>query len=67
MVSTGTSCAFYIKVLCSIMPQMGLIWGFKRYEFFADFTFCFMFSFVSWQSIFGEEVDYRIKFLETED
>lgn len=49
------------------MPQMGLIWGFKRYEFFADFTFCFMFSFVSWQSIFGEEVDYRIKFLETED
>lgn len=67
MVSIGTMYAFYIKLLCSTMPQMGLIWGFKMYRFLAVFTFWFMFSFVSCQSIWGEEADYRIMFWESED
>lgn len=37
------SIVFYITFLCSAMPQMGLIWSFKRYMILAVFIFCFMF------------------------
>jgi len=47
MISIIIMYVFYIKLLCSAMPQMGLIWSFKRYRFLAAFTFCFMFSHVS--------------------
>lgn len=45
------------------MPQMGLIWSFKRYMILAVFMLCFMF----FLSLFGEKVDDRINFQETED